>query len=576
MLDPYRMIVINLASSIFLLSVLIIYKFIYPRRKINLLALLILISILPLISILRKGTYESGDLSLHAGFAMSFFESIKEGILVPKWNSNVIYGYGYPLFIFIYPLPYYLSSFIHFLGFSFIDSLKLILAISYVLSGITMYFFVKEELRNKFSAFFAGVIYLFSPYHLVDLHFRVAIGEVIAFAILPFCFFSIKKMSYGPAFFWFFYATISFSALILSHQAISLASIPFIIIYCLYLCIKRSEKRLSLMYSYFFFFAAAILLSSFYWLPVIFEAKYTNLLTKGVVSFISFSQLIYSPWRMGMLFQGHKGELSFIVGYAQWFIVLFSIFLFFRKMLKEKKLYLISISSFFALLLLTQSFSSPIWNTIPLLNGFQFSYRLLLLVSFTVAVIGGIIAKNIKNKKFLIILCLITIFTTILNWGNRKTLPLITDSVILSELPKNTTKVGPGITVWVDSDKFNIDERVVSHITVLNGKANISEISRTPEKHEYSIHVFSGEADIKENTLYFPGWTVKINGNSYPFSFKNKTYPGIIIFSLKKGFYKVEVIFTDTNIRKTSSLVSFITFTVLLALLGLKLMLPKR
>ena len=123
--DPYRMIVVNLIFSTLLLLGIIAYKYVYPKRNINLFFLLILVSFLPLISVLREGSYESGDLSLHAGFAMSFYESLKEGVFIPRWSSEMIYGYGYPLFLFAYPLPYYLTAFFHFLGFSFVNSLKL-------------------------------------------------------------------------------------------------------------------------------------------------------------------------------------------------------------------------------------------------------------------------------------------------------------------------------------------------------------------------------------------------------------------------------------------------------------------
>src|SRR3989338_7386795 len=152
MTDPYKMILVSFASSILLLIGIIIYRYVYPKRDINLFALLILISILPLISILRKGTYESGDLNIHVGFAASFFESLRDGNFIPRWSSQIIYGYGYPLFLFTYPVPYYLASLFHVFGFTFINSFKIILALSFLSSGAAMYLFIKEELKNRYSA----------------------------------------------------------------------------------------------------------------------------------------------------------------------------------------------------------------------------------------------------------------------------------------------------------------------------------------------------------------------------------------------------------------------------------------
>lgn len=552
------MITINSVASISLLLGLIIYKFVYPKKRINLLFLLILISLLPLISIFRKGTYESGDLTIHTGFAISFYESLKDGNFIPRWSSQIIYGYGYPLFIFVYPLPYYLVALLHFLGFNFINSLKIVLASSFIVSGITMYLFVKEELENKYSAFVATLIYLFSPYHLVDLHFRVALGEVISFAILPLCFLTVKKLSNKMSFSWFLFSSISFSLLILSHQAISLISFPFIIIYCLYLWIIENRKKIKYLLIYILSLVIGLLLSSFYWIPVVLESKYINLLSTGIISFVQLNQLIYSSWKWGFLFQGPKGELSFIVGYTQWFIIILSIILFLkgRIILKEKRIYLIAIISVFILFIMIQPFSSPIWMTIPLLRGFQFSYRLLLLVSFFTSLIAGVVIKNITSKWFFLGLCLLTISTTILNWGNRKTLPQLNDLTIQYEFPNNMTKVGEGTTIWVNSNKFKSDQRTVPHIDIVQGKADILELYRNSVKHEYLINVLSENASIKENTLYFPNWIVKVDNKPHSFNYTSPIYPGIITFNLNKGVYRVEVNFTDTKIRTFSNSLS--------------------
>src|SRR3990167_11280779 len=114
------MVVVNIISSLLLFGGVLIYRYIYPKKKINLFFLLILISILPIISIFRIGTYESGDFNIHIYRIMSFYDSLKEGILIPSWAAELNATYGNPLFIFNYSLPYYLISLFHFLGISFI------------------------------------------------------------------------------------------------------------------------------------------------------------------------------------------------------------------------------------------------------------------------------------------------------------------------------------------------------------------------------------------------------------------------------------------------------------------------
>ena len=77
--------------------------------------LIILISILPVINIFRPGTYASGDLTSHSVFLQSFFENIRDGIFIPQWSGGLCGGYGCPIFLFLYTMPYYIGSVFHFL-----------------------------------------------------------------------------------------------------------------------------------------------------------------------------------------------------------------------------------------------------------------------------------------------------------------------------------------------------------------------------------------------------------------------------------------------------------------------------
>src|SRR3989344_1144029 len=184
MLDPYRMVVVNVIASALVFFGVLFYRFIYPKKKINLFVLLIVISLLPLISMLRSGTYESGDLSLHAVRAMSYYNIIFNEHILPMWTPEFYAGFGDPYASFAYPLPYFIISVLHFLGFPFLISIKLLLATSFLLSGILMYIFVRKDLGEK-AAFTAGVFYLFAPVHLVNMHFQVTIAMTLSYIFLP-------------------------------------------------------------------------------------------------------------------------------------------------------------------------------------------------------------------------------------------------------------------------------------------------------------------------------------------------------------------------------------------------------
>lgn len=564
MVDPYKMVFINLILSSLVFIGIIIFKVVYPRKKINLLYLLIVLSLLPLVSILRKGSYESGDLSLHSKIAMSFYTSLSDGNIVPQWSATLCSYYGCPFFEFIYPLPYYIVSFFHFVGLSFINSIKLLIAASFISSGIAMYLWTKEEF-GKLAGFTAAILYLFAPYHLVDIHFRVAIGEILAFVFLPLVFLSCQKLVKTKNLIWYFILAFSFGLLILSHQVISLSSFPFIVLYILFLSKKKNWNFKELIY-YFSSLIYGIILSSFYTLPVIFESKYTQFFSSASVELIKFSDLIYSPWRYGFLFQGPKGELSSIIGYIQLLIILTVIISIVLKKFnfKKSKILIFFLASFLVIFILMQPISKPFWDYTPLVKSFQFSFRLLLLTSFFTSAIAAILVKKYNSKAFIFIICFIAIFSTILNWGNRKNIPQINDSYLNNELySQSPFKNSPLNPKWVNLKYSWISKKPKLQTEVLEGKAITTQIFRNSTSYKYKIEAKTNIV-IKENTFYYPLWNLKINNKKHELEYSNPKYPGIITYKLPKGTYNVEINFEDTFLRSFSKKLSLVFFTILI------------
>lgn len=572
MVDPYRMVLINIIAVLLVGLGLFTYKKYFPLKKINLFFLLILISLLPLISLLRQGTYESGDLTQNVYKAMSFYQSLSEGNLFPQWAGELNATYGYPLFIFIYPLPFYIISLFHFLGFSLISSVKLLMASTFILSGIGMYMWIKEDF-GKLPAFVAAVFYLYAPYHLVDTHFRISIGELVSFSLIPFILLSITKYLQKNSQMWFIATTVTLSLLLLANQAIALVSFGFFVIYAIFIYYRQKNKSVKNLITLSVSFIFALALSAFYWIPVLAESQFTHqAIYSQTIGFVQIHELLYSPWRYGLLFQGPYGELSFIIGYVQ-LLVLFWVILLLKKNIfntteKSKIIFFLFLLVLMCLLMLP--LSSPLWDNVTILRNFQFTYRLLLFVSLLTAVIAGIVATKI-NKKIVYLLCALVILQTILNWGNRGMIP-VNDTYLKKTLPMSTMSVEgfqPAVPKWTNSSdpwaKVIPDQR----LEILEGKAAIKEIKRTSTKHIYTINI-ERPTTFKENTWYFPGWTIVANNKIIPIDFENPQYPGIITFTLPKGEYHVVLEFKNTDIRTTAqqiSLGAFVIFCSLIAIL---------
>lgn len=549
------MVVVNSILSLALLLGTLCYSYIYPKKRINWFFLLIIVSLLPVLSIFRKGLYESGDFNLHIYRAMAFYDAIKDGQLIPSWAGDLNGTYGYPLFIFLNPLPYYIISLFHFLGFTFEMSMKLFLAFSYVGSGITMYLFCKLLFKNNLSSFTTAVFYLFMPYHLVDLHFRVAIGEILFFTVLPLYFYFLYTFLHSQRFIYVLLTGFTFSLLFFTHQAMAVFShliiIPFILYFLFFTKNKAKLTVLTITTA-----VIGLLISASTWYPHLIYSQYThvNILRSQLVAFPNISELLYTPWRMGFLFQGPKGELAYLLGYIQILVIIISVYKAFSHIKPSLRINKESIHywllSTFLLIFLISPLSSFLWQSIPILNTAQFSTRLLLLASFTISVLAGYLVVFYKNRLIIVyILILLGIGSTILNWGHRRVIPEMSDIDLKSNQSMSTYQ-GEGLIYialpkWVqihDNKNPWISTTPLSPIEIVKGNGEIKQIYKNSREHMYIYHA-EEEITIKENTLYFPGWKAKMDyKTSIPLSVDRS---GLIIFTVPKGLHYIHITYED-------------------------------
>ncbi len=557
MIDPYKMVLVNVVASSVLLLGILFYRNIYPKRKINYFVLLLLISTLPIISIFRKGVYESGDFSLHLYRTISFYNALLEGHFLPSWAAELNAGYGYPLFIFNYPLPYYVISLFHFLGFSYVASMKLFLSSNFILSGLFMYLWTKDIFKNSFAAFTAVIFYQFAPYHLIDLHFKITIGEIVTFTLLPLTFYFVNRSLTKKAANYIFLAGIFFSFLIMSHVVIALFSALLILIYSITL-----ENGKNLTRKFFVSLSSLALgsiLSLHVWLTPFFLSQYTILQKIQLTSIDSrpLWQLLFSPWRLGLLFQGPKGEISHLIGYMHLFVVIVLFILLVAKKIPDKSINHIRfwLVSFIVLIFLITPLSNFLWKIIPFI-GITGNHRLLILVVFSASVLAGYLCLlYLKKKKLIYLLIGIAVFSTILNWGNRRVIPEINDTVLFAQVWKSTSK-GEGHfyanSKWRDIKDPWFSQRPKNYIEIAKGQGEIKNLKRSSINHAYIAYAKT-PLSLKENTLYFPGWQVKVNNKIVPIDYQ-KT--GLIKFSIPKGLSFIEVSYKDVPIYRAMKNIS--------------------
>src|SRR5205823_13502119 len=68
------------------------------------------------------------------------FRSLRDHQFPVRYSGYLNFNYGYPLFNFEYPAPYYIGILFHFLHIGFVDTIKLLFASSVIISAFSMYF----------------------------------------------------------------------------------------------------------------------------------------------------------------------------------------------------------------------------------------------------------------------------------------------------------------------------------------------------------------------------------------------------------------------------------------------------
>jgi hypothetical protein len=573
--ESYHLALINSIVFVVFICLFAGFRIFLPHKRIPYFLLVLLLSLPPLLSITRTGTYESGDLSIHVMGTLSFHNALSDGDLVPVWANDLVGTYGSPHHLLMYFLPRFIPSLFHFAGIPILASLKLFIALTFIFSGIFMFAFVKK-LYNPESGLLAAVFYLYAPYHLVDLHFRVATGELLAFTFIPLLFICVLESLRTSQLRWYIATSFSLCCLILSHQAITYSILPLLFIFILLFSKQLRLSRISVMRLFLSLFVG-VLLSAFYVLPLLVENTYTWFSRMKGLSFETFVGSLVSPYRFGLLFQGPTGQLSFVPGYVQIVIVFFFLFLVIRKRVRKRDFYsiitlLLFIFLYFFLLL---PYSEPVWNTMPLMRSFQSSYRLHVPLAFLISCLSAYLYFYIRNKKFLFFILILAIVSTILNWGNRGTIPSIRDDSYFKDEMKYYLSRNNGIDfalpIWVDPTIIAMDKEPSQRISTVSGSVRFSETLRKNSHQEYILYAHEPSV-VKISTFYFPGWKLYVNGDESRILLPKLRSDGLISFHVDKGLTYVLLRFEDTSIRKIGKGISISALGIILVVLLLSSM----
>jgi hypothetical protein len=480
--------------------------------------------------------------------------ALREGQFPVRWVSDLGYGYGYPIFNFYGPLPYYVGGTLYALGLTGLTATKIMMGAGLVLAGITMYLTI-ADISGISAGILAAVFYMFAPYHGVQAYVRGAVGEYYALIFLPLILWGFWRKRILPA-------AIGTAGLIVSHTILGYVGTFLEGIAVVALSIGKTQtKKL---------WAAVLLglgLAAFFWLPAIWEMKYTSVAGQINIGsnfrdhFVCLAQLWNSPWGFGGSAKGCLDGLSFKVGKTHLLValsVLIGAFVGLLRGKKEKTLVATGMAIFAVSVFFMLNISEPVWNILPFFAYIQYPWRFLAFAIFGISLVASqavhLFRPAIVRWVIVIVLIGVVVFVEAKRFAPQYTYSRSASAFETNEdIRFRVSKISdeylppavPRPTSLQDVVRDTIPESQLY-------TSEIQQMSDTYLKVAFDTHE---AVQVTINKAYFPGWQYIVNVTDTNPGIEN----GLPVITVPSGASVVQMHFRDTPVRTIADIISIIS-----------------
>lgn len=545
------------------------------RRLIPIFVLIILI--FPTFSkLLQPGFFPMQD-DLQA-FRVYEMDKCLDDLQIPcRWVPDPGYQYGYPQFNFYPPLPYYLGAGLHRIGFQYIDSVKILFILGYILSAITIFILVRSML-GTWPGLIASLLYTYIPYKAVEVYVRGALSEFWAQIFFPLIFWSIYKLIKTGKSKYLIWLSVSIAFLATTHALMTMIFAPIAVIWAVYWLFREKWNNLfKIVWGGLIGFG----LSAFFILPVIFERKFAHVesLLSGYFDyrqhFVSLYKLFLSmEWGYGSSgFPNEKLNLS--LGIVQWvagFVILPILAIFnFRKNKKISLLTLVLVFLSLASVFMIHMKSSFIWAQLPFMWYLQFPWRFLAISIFLLCILTGLAIYFAGRFKYILGIVLVIIsFALTISFFTPKGWLNINDADKFSGVSwekQLTISIFDYLPIYATLPPI---QKAPGFPEVLEGNVKFLEYKKGSDFQEGTLEA-SKDSLIRIPLYDFPGMEVKIDGKITQHinnDCRGETYClGLITFSVPQGLHKIEAKLTDTPVRKIGNILTLLSLGAVVVLM---------
>lgn len=501
---------------------------------------------------------------------------LRDGQIPCRWNQDLAYNYGFPIFNYYPPGASYVSEAIHLVGFSIQDSIKIVFILGFVLSGFLM-FLLGREFWGNLGGMIAALFYVYAPYHAVDAYVRTAQAEHWAITFFPgVLWVTYKLLKEGkPA---YMLALAFFIAmLLLSHNLLTMIFMPLALAWAIVWLwrFRRLERGALLLLAGVW----ALALAAFFTLPALYELDLTraDLLKTGYQNstwfwgnhFVEWDQLFLDrSWGFGGSVPGPADGMSFQIGWVHWGVTLLALPVAAVAWRRDRAAF--SAVAFFLVFFWLSVFmnneaSTFVWRAIPWLDWVQFPWRFLSLVILTSSFLAGALIFAARNRPHLaIVLSAVLVGTLILaNQGFFRTGEgrlYISDKERFSGYYYDVLLTsGPSVIDYLPVTASEPTAFPLARAEVVRGQAVLSDIDQRSAKLSLVAETRAG-ATVRASIFDFPNWRVRVNGERVPHNHDNKL--GLITFDVPPGRSDVSLDLEDTVIRVVGNYLSLVAWTL--------------
>ncbi|MCE7985903.1 MAG: hypothetical protein DYG89_32395 [Caldilinea sp. CFX5] len=594
------------------------------------LVLLLGSSLLALTPLAAPGYFYEAHDGRHSVFYLQMFDaSFQSGAWWPRWAMHHIQGYGYPTFLIQAPLGFYVGELFVLLGAGITLAAKLTWVVGFLVGAWGVYQLVLHWVQDaetqqtgflpetrfvgsldpaRLCAVVAGLLYVFIPYHLVDIYVRAALNDTLLLAWFPWVFLAFDRLiTQGGTAGWtrrLAVATLLLGATLLTHTFALISFAPLVVSFVLFLLIytmRHQSRRLGQVIGRIvmasFAGGAALLLTTIFLLPLFLEAQryleqqvYVTNTYDFRRHFVQIGQYFSPVWGFGYSNDptGANDGMSFQVGLLPLLLGLAAPFLPWRQArLRWLAGYLGG--ALLVLLFFMSPWAQPIWEAAPALSVIQFPWRLLALVALLLSALGGL-----------------TLYQLLIA-AEEEAAPvgvlIVGLVVILGSYPYVAANLEP-VEPWREDGRavYQFEREhpdMIAYTTWVQEKPfTASPMSKDYESPEYSeIHGYTnsltrlaitqGVGDVLQNysfgsrfggvvrmvrtgtvrihLYYFPGWEVLVDGR--PALYRVSAPYGLIETDLPAGEHQIDVRMGWTPVRLVGAAVSGAVLFVVLVLL---------